>query len=64
MLLFAHPFLLDMAIKYKYRPKKGCGGMTYYGQFKRTLSLCSQKQLKVIFEEGNKFVERYEANPK
>lgn len=38
--------------------------MTYYGQFKRTLSLCSQKQLKLIFEEGNKFVERYEANPK
>jgi len=64
VLLFAHPFLLDMAIKYKYRPKKGCGGMTYYGQFKRTLSLCSQKQLKLILEEGNKFVEGYEANSK
>lgn len=51
-----------MATKYKYRPKKGCGGMTYYGQFKRTLSLCTQKQLKVIFDEGNKFVERYEAD--
>jgi hypothetical protein len=51
-----------MAIKYKYRYKKGCGGMTYMGQFKRTLSLCTQKQLKTIYDEGNAFVERYEAD--
>lgn len=33
--------------------------MTYYGQFKRTLSLCTQKQLKAIYDEGNAFVEKY-----
>lgn len=36
--------------------------MTYYGRFKKTLSLMTQKQMKQVYEDGNKFIEKYEVS--